>query len=93
MLCLLTCLVLHISLGSLGDRGIIFVDEYVHVCVCVGGWIGLWPNSTVSLLISIASIALIGPMLKIGARGRPKHSVFIVVTKHGYLYALITFLS
>ena len=35
VLSLLTCLVLHISLGSFGGRGEKFVDECV--CVCVGG--------------------------------------------------------
>ena len=62
-------------------------------CVCVGRGVGR-ANSTVSLSIFIAPIlALIAPMLKIGAWGRPQHSLFVVVTKHGYLYALITFLS
>ena len=35
VLSLLTCLVLHISLGSFGGRGETFMDECV--CVCVGG--------------------------------------------------------
>ena len=84
----------HFVLGSLGGRGENFVDGCVCVCVFLGGGgIGLWPNSTVSLSISIAPTALIAPMLKIGARGRSEHSIFVVVTKHGYLYALITFLS
>ena len=35
MLSLLTCLVLHISLGSFGGRGEKFMDECL--CVCGGG--------------------------------------------------------
>ena len=54
---------------------------------------GLKPNSKISLSISIAPIALIASMLKIGAQGRREHSVYVVVTKHGYLHASSTFLS
>ena len=92
VLSLLTCLVLHILLRSLGGG---VKNLWMNVCVCFFFWggIGLWHNSKISLLISIAPIALIASVLKIGAQGRRKHSVFVVVTKHGYLNALTTFLS
>ena len=37
MLSLITCSVLHISLGSFGGRGENFVDERVCVCVYMEG--------------------------------------------------------
>ena len=48
MLSLLTCLVLHISLGSFGGRGEKFMDECLCVRVCVGGGDRLYPAAEVN---------------------------------------------